>query len=176
MAGEVTPDIERAVQELHVERRAYMEDVEDAVAETEAASTPLDHRLMQLGNRSYEVVAEAADRQIRGRVSHVSGEIATIETIGGAHFCVHLDRVMSFRYIDMPGETRGVDTGEPATLIARLRELWTRGERCTVGRVTGAAVLGDLKAVTESHVEITDPQGSNWLIPMNTIAWVGPKL
>ena len=32
------------------------------------------------------------------------------------------------------------------------------------------------QAVTESHVEITDPQGNTWLIPMDTIAWVGPKL
>jgi hypothetical protein len=167
---------ERIMQEMHVEQRSYLEEVEDAVSETEAATTSLDLRLMQLGNRAMEVVVEVADRKIRGRVSQVSGEVATIETIGGAQFCFQVDRVMAFRFSNSPGETRGVANGQPSTLLARLREMWTAGERCTVGRITGSAVLGDLQAVTEGHVELVDPQGNSWLIPLETIAWVGPKL
>lgn len=167
---------ERIMGEMRIEQRSYLEEVEDAVAETEAASTTLDLRLMQLGNRAVEVAAEVADRQIRGRVIHVAGNLATIETIGGAQFCFHLNRVMAFRFVDTPGETRGVSTGHPATLVAKLREMWTAGDRCTVGRITGPAVLGDLQAVTDRHIELVDPQGNNWLIPLETIAWIGPKL
>ncbi|MBT8240330.1 MAG: hypothetical protein KJN63_03805 [Acidimicrobiia bacterium] len=166
---------ERIEQEMRLEQRAHFEDVEEAVSETEAASTTLDLRLMQLGTRSVEVVAECADRSIRGRVTNVARDVATIETIGGARFCFHLDRVLAFKFIDSPGETRGVTTGHPATMIARLREMWNARERCTIGRVSGHAVLGDLQAVTESHVELADPQGNSWLIPMQTIAWIGPK-
>jgi hypothetical protein len=86
-----------------------------------------------------------------------------------------MDRVMAFKFVDAPGETRGVSTGHPATLIARLREMWNDRERCTVGRVSGHSVLGDLRAVTDGHVELVDPQGNSWLIPIQTIAWVGPK-
>jgi len=174
--GASSMETERIVGEMRAEQRSHLEDVEEAVAESEAAATTLDLRLMQLGNRAVEISAEVADRQIRGRVAHVAGEVVTIETIGGARFCLHLDRVLAFRFVDMPGETRGVTSGHPATIIARLREMWTASERCTIGRITGPAVLGDLRAVTDGHVELVDPQGNNWLIPLETIAWIGPKL
>jgi hypothetical protein len=167
---------ERIIQEIHTERRSYLEEVEDAVAETEAAATSLDLRLMQLGNRAVEVMADVADRQIRGRVCHVDGEVVTIETIGGARFCFHIERVMAFEFSNIPGETRAVATGHPSTMLAHLREMWTSGARCTVGRMSGPAILGDLQAVTDGHVELIDHQGNDWLIPLQTIAWVGPKL
>ncbi len=171
-----SPESERLRQELHVERRSYLEEVEDAVAETAAASTPLDMRLMQLGNRSVEVTVEVADRQIRGRIVHVSGEIATIQNIGGAMFCVRIASMMSLRHLNQPGETRGVETGSPSTIVAKVREAWTLGQRCTIGRQVGNAVLGDITAVTDGHIECLDPQGTHWLIPIDTISWIGPKL
>jgi len=174
--GDSRLETERVAHEIHVEQRAYMEEVETAVAETVAASTELELRMMQLGSRSVESTIELADRQIRGRITHVSGEIASIQTIGGAVFIVRISQVMSIRYLDTPGETRGIDTGYPSTMIAKLRELWNTGERCTIGRVMGPAILGDIVAVTEGHVECVDPQFTNWLIPASSIAWVGPKL
>lgn len=172
-----TLDSERLLQEMRIEQRSYMEEVENAVAETEAGSTSFDMRLMQLGSRSYEVDVELSDRQIRGRISHVSGEIATLETIGGVRFTLHIERIMAVRFdTDRPGETRGIETGAPSTLLARVRELWGTGERCTIGRTTGSAVLGDIQAVTEGHIEVIDHQKNSWLIPMATIAWIGPKL
>ncbi len=58
----------------------------------------------------------------------------------------------------------------------RVRDLWRSGERCTIGRTTGTAVLGDIQAVTEGHIEVVDHQRTSWLIPVATIAWIGPKL
>ncbi len=163
-------------QSMRQERRRHLEEVEAAVAESELARTPIDLRLMQLGNHSIEVGLELTDREIRGRVVHVAGEIVTIETIGGDHFDVVIDRVHGVHYIDRPGDTRAVNTGFPETLVARLREIWTAGERCTIGRLVGHALVGDIRAVTDSHIELVDPQGNCWLLPHSNTAWVGPKV
>lgn len=175
--GADTLESERMLHEMRAEQRSYMEEVEDAVAETVAASTSFDMRLMELGSRSYEVDVELSDRQIRGRITHVSGEIATVQTVGGVNFTLHMDRILAVRFsADRPGEPRGIDTGGPSTLLARVRELWSSGERCTIGRTNANAVLGDIAAVTEGHIEVVDHQKNSWLIPMATIAWIGPKL
>lgn len=166
---------ERLAQELRLEQRSYLEQVEEAVAEVEAASTPLDLRLLQLGNRSVELSVEVADRQLLGRIVHVAGELATLETVGGDRFFLVVGRLAAIRLRDEPGTPRGVDTGGPSTLVAKLREVWSSGERCTIGRTAGPAVVGDIRAVTEGHIELVDPQGVHWLLNTDTIAWVGPK-
>lgn len=170
----ITPDEERVAQELRLQRRHYLQDAEQAAADLEAAVTPLDLRLRQLGNRSLEIGLELADRLVFGRILHVSGEVATIETAGGDRIVFVPGRVGAIRYRDDPGRPRVVATGEPSTLIASLRARWNAGQRCTVGRTAGPAVVGHLLAVTENHIELADLQGRSWLIGLDHITWLGP--
>ncbi len=171
-----TRQVERLAQALRLEQRTYLEQAEAAVADTEAAGTPLDLRLMQLGNRSVEISVEVADRQLRGRITHVSGDLAALETVGGDRFVLVIDRIAAVRFRNEAGSPRAVDTGAPSTLVAELRRVWNTGERCTIGRTAGPAVVGDLTAVTDGHVEIVDPQGVHWLLVHEAIAWIGPKV
>lgn len=171
-----TPDEERVAQELRLQRRRYLEDAEQAAAEMDAAATPLDLRLLQLGNRSIEIIAELGDRQVRGRIVHVSGELATLETNGGDRIVLVLHRVAAIRYRPDPSTPRRVRTGEPSTLIAVLRQQWNAGRPCTIGRTAGPAVVGEVVAVTAGHVEIVDAQGMRWLLGVGSIGWLQPQL
>ncbi len=165
---------ERVAQELRLQQRDYLEEVENAVAETEAASTTLEARLLHLGNRSVEVTIEIGEMDLRGKIVHISSEFVTLRSPSNEEIGVVLSRVEAIRFGPALGAPAPVHKGYPQTLLARLRELWTAEERCTIGRVSGPAIVGIIHAVTEGHLEISDGRGGNWLIPLGSVAWIGP--
>ncbi len=165
---------DRIAQELRLQQRDYLEEVENAVAETEAASTTLEARLLHLGNRSVDLTIEIGDMDLRGKIVHVSSEFVTLRSPSNEDFGVVLSRVDAIRFGPALGAPAPVQRGYPQTLLARLRELWTSEERCTIGRVTSSAVVGTIQAVTEAHVEVSDGRGANWLLPLDSIGWIGP--
>ncbi|NNF56030.1 MAG: hypothetical protein HKN03_16510 [Acidimicrobiales bacterium] len=167
-------DDERIAQELRLQQREYLEEVENAVAETEAATTTLEARLLHLGNRSVEVTIEIGEMDLRGKIVHISPEFVTLRSPSNEEFGVVLNRVEAIRFGPALGAPAPVQRGYPQTLLARLRELWTAEERCTIGRVSSSAIVGTIQAVTEGHLELSDGRGANWLLPLETVAWIGP--
>ena len=165
---------ERAAQKLRLQQRDYLEEVESAVAETEAATTSLEARLLHLGNRSVEVTIEIGDIDLRGKIVHVSPEFVTLRNPSNEEFSVVLNRVEAIRFGPALGAPATVQKGYPQTLLARLRELWTAEERCTIGRISGSAIVGTIQAVTEGHLELPDGRSANWLVPLGSVAWIGP--
>ncbi len=163
---------ERVAQELRLQQRDYLEEAEAAVAETEAARTTLEDRLLQLGSRSVDVGIDVGATQFRGQVVHASAEIVTIRSSSDEEFAVVVTHIDAVRFGASLGPPTVVAPGYPQTLLARLRELWTLEQRCTIGRVGSLSLVGTLVAVTEGHAELRDPKGGNWLLPLRTIAWV----
>ena len=172
--GPLNDDDARLHRELRAQQREFQELVEFESEQLSRSARPLADLVLELMHRGDTVRLAVGRRSWTGRVVHVANAVMSLRTATGAEVDVILDRVSSIRVVERSA-TRGlpVSSREPRTLIAQLRDLHRTGEQVELGgALLDPPVLGTLRAVAATHLEIDGADGSEWVLSLPAVDYV----
>lgn len=170
--GRSMDEAERTIRQLRVDARAMQEDAEEAVAELAKATRSLRDAILDLARSGAELRLELAVTTFTGRVVHVGDDVVRIARTNRPLVDVAISALSGVHASQGCAGHASVSTGYPATLVARCRELLQGSAGVEVGRRSLVSVVGELRAATATHVELSTAKGGSWLIPLDEVAWV----
>ncbi len=125
--------------------------------------------------RGDRVRVRAGGSAFDGFVVHVGQDLATLQTGNGQWVEIAIGEVLSV-VVTAPGlgPARSLERPDPRRFVARLREFAAgNGPSVVVGAEHGAHELtGRIVRVHADHVAFTADDGSEWALPLGTIAYV----
>ncbi len=161
-------------QRLRLELREELEAAEEEAALLDAATTMLRDALIDLGKQGRDVVFELGDVELAGRLVHVGAAVATVRPDVGNDVFIAFDRADSIRVQPGPVVPVAIETGYPATIGARLRASSQSAESVSIGRRFGQPMMGVVRAVTPTHLELAIARGDRVMIPETQVSWIQP--
>ncbi len=109
-----------------------------------------------------------------GEVVHVGAHLVSLQPAPGTEVDIALDRLTTLRVVarGAPGG-RSSKSPDPASLVARLRDLQRTGATAEFGGTTiDPSVTGVVVAVAPHHVEVQASDGSEWVLGLQSVDYV----
>ncbi len=173
--GDSMDDTERTIRRFRVDARAMQEDAEAAVAELAMATRTLRDAVLDHARSGATMRLEIGPAALSGRVLHVGSEVVRLAVADGSPIDVALEAVSLVRILPAEAGRAAVTTGHPETVLARCRELVQANAEVEIGLRTGGTSTGVLLAATSTHLQLESSNGGVLLIPMASLAWIGPS-
>lgn len=172
--GPLDDDGARLIRRLRAEQRELQEVIEAESEQLSRARRSLGEVALEYMHRGDTVRAAVGNHSWTGQVVHATRAIMSLRTSTGSEVDVALDRLSSVRVVTR-SEHRGapVASRDPATLVARLRDLERTGEKVELGgALVDPSVLGTIRAVATEHVEVDGADGSEWVLSLRAVDYV----
>jgi hypothetical protein len=170
---EATMNIDDEMRELRIEDRDLREGITEATAQVERAKRRLDEVALEFMHRGDVVRVAVGARAWTGTIVHVGRSLLTLQTASRAAIDVDLGKVSSIAVVSRsPTGGRSPGVQDPATLIARLRELDGTDEAVEIGGQDLNPVTVHVSVVAQGHVEADGIDGTEWVVPLDAIAYV----
>jgi hypothetical protein len=161
------------LRELRLEDRETREAIETAASQLERANRGLDEVALEFMHRGDKVRITVGPRAWTGAVIHAGQRLLKLRTEGGADIDVDLRRFTSIAVVHRsPTGGRSPGDPDPASMIARLRQLEQTAETVELGGPDLEPVLVRVAVVAKTHVEAQGIDGTEWVIPVDSIAYV----
>jgi hypothetical protein len=113
------------------------------------------------------------DRAWTGTIVHVGASLLTLQTESRAAIDIDLAALSSLVVVSRsPIGGRSPAAQDPATLIARLRQLEQTEEAVEIGGLALDPVTLLVRVVANGHTEAEGLDGTEWVIPIDAIAYV----
>ncbi len=173
--GDSMDDTERTIRRFRVDARAMQEDAEAAVAELAMATRTLRDAVLDHARSGAAMRFEIGTAALSGRVRHVGSEVVRLAVADGSPVDVALDAVSLVRVVPGDAGRVAVTTGHPETVLARCRELVQVNAEVKIGLRAAETATGVLLAASSTHLELASSTGGALLIPMASLAWIGPS-
>jgi hypothetical protein len=135
----------------------------------------LSQALLERFWRGDAVTVRVLGRAFDGFVVHVGDDLVTLRTVDGATVDVRIGAVLSVASLESgTGVLRALGQPDPRRFVARLREILDAGDvPLVVGAEHGAREMrGRLVRIHADHVVFEADEGSEWLLPLATVAFV----
>jgi len=169
----VTVPVDGDLRELRIEDRETREAIETAASQLERATRGLDEVALELMHRGDNVRIAVGQRAWTGALIHAGRRLLKLRTEGGAVIDVDLRRLTSIAVIHRsPAGGHAPGDPDPATMIARLRQLEQTAETVEVGGPDLDPVAVHVVVVAHTHIEAQGIDGTEWVIPVGSIAYV----
>ena len=161
------------LRRLRLEAREQLEDAEAAAHELAVSLRTMRDVLLDEGRQAHVVKVDVANLEIVGRVEHVGDSVVRLCGADGRRTTIALDAVDGVRVVREESRAVLVSVGYPATIEARLREWVQVQAMIEVGRRNVAGtLLGRLRAVTPTHIELAPTATVGQFVPLAALAWV----
>ena len=168
-----TTDLGDLARRLRAEQREAQEELEEAVEEQARAARDLAAVALELVQRGDTVRATVGERAFVGRVVHVGIDLMTLEDAAGNLFDLLLPAMEALRVVERSRDGGQAKRSEyPARFRGRLAEAEATGEELELGSATAAPRAGRVMSVGVDHVEFRGRDGSEWIIPLASVAFV----
>lgn len=161
------------VRELRIEDRETREAIETAASQLERARRGLDEVALEFMHRGDLVRIAVGPRAWTGTIIHAGKTLLKLRTESGAVLDIDLKRLTSIVVVHRsPTGGRARGDPDPASMIARLRQLEQTAERVEVGGPELDPVAVRVVVVAQTHIDAEAVDGTEWVIPVGSIAYV----
>jgi hypothetical protein len=161
------------LRQLRIEDHEFQEGLLEAAAQSERAKRHLDEVVLEFMHRGDTIRIAVGPRAWIGKIVHVGRSLLRLETAGAAWIDIDLLKVTSIAVVSRSaagGRSPGI--GDPATLIARLRELEQNTAVVEIGGPLLESLPVRILVVAGEHIEAEGIDGTEWTFPMHSIAFV----
>jgi hypothetical protein len=163
-------------RQLRRELREEAAEIESVVAESELREQYFSDIARELRNRADFVGVAMTQRTFNGYVLYAKGDLLTMRT---QSFEVDIN-ITDIAYLRVlrPGSARGGRPNDdgPGTFEMRMVERRSPIERVELGfRNQGDTVTGLITSVGQDHLQLTDDNQQDWVIPLPSIAYAIQK-
>ncbi len=162
-----------AIRELRVGDRELREGIEEASAHLARAKRALDDVALEFMHRGDTVRVTVGQRSWTGVIVHVGSKLLTLRAQSGTTIDIDLGKLTSLAVVNRSsagGRSSGIP--DPPSLIARLRELEQTSAVVELGGAALEAIRVQVLAVAQTHAETRAVDGTEWVIPLASIAYV----
>jgi hypothetical protein len=162
---------ERELRRLRAEAREQLEEAEAVALELAAATRSLRDALLDEGRLGHELRIDLAGTTLVGRAEHVGASVLRLMSADGTRRTISIPAIDGVLVDRRDSSASLVSVGYPETVEACLREWVQVGAVVEIARRTSPAVIGVLRAVTPTHVELAQDDGRAVLVPHTAVAW-----
>ena len=161
------------LRQLRIEDHEFREGLQEAAAQSERANRHLDEVVVEFMHRVDTIRIAVGPCAWIGQIVHVGRSLLRLETAGAAWIDIDILKVTSIAAVSRSAAGgRSPGSGDPATLIARLRELEQGNKVVEIGGPSLDPVPVRVLVVASDHVEAEGIDGTEWTLPLESIGFV----
>lgn len=173
MADNDEPSID-LIRRMRAEQRELQEVVEAETEAMERSQRSIRDVALEHMHRGDSIRVSVGQRGWTGEVVHVGAHLLSLCPSSGTEVDIAFDRLSTVGVVvRATSGGRPSASPDPASLLARLRDLQRTGATAELGGATIEPPLaGVILAVAPQHVEVLGPDGTEWLLGLQAIDYV----
>ena len=162
------------VRRMRAEQRELQETIEAETVAIERSQRSIQDIALEHMHRGDSVRISVGRRAWTGEVIHVGTHLLSIRPATGTEVDVGYERLSTVRVVARAASGGGSSaSSDPASLVARLRDLQRTGAMVEIGGVAiEPPVRGVVVAVARQHVELLGPDGTEWVLGLRAVDYV----
>lgn len=159
---------------MRAEQRELQEVIEAETATMERSRRGLRDVALEHMHHGDSVRVSVGRQAWTGEVVHVGAHLLSLRPAAGTEVDIALDRLSTLRVMARAASGgRSSSSLDPASLVARLRDLQRTGDPIELGGATiTPPAAGVVVAVAREHVELQASDGSAWVLGLQAVDYV----
>lgn len=159
---------------MRAEQRELQEVIEAETAAIERSRRSLRDVAVEHMHRGDAVRVSVGQRAWSGEVVHVGAHLLSLRPAAGTEIDIAFDRLSTLRVVARSASGgRSSASPDPASLVARIRDLQRTGATAELGGATiDPPVTGVVLAVAPHHIEVEAPDGTEWVLGLQAVDYV----